>query len=65
MENFLFHKIKENKNYMFIPKNSSLWEIQEIDDTYLMEIFVVTTSIGPLVNLVFFQIFQFQMANNC
>jgi hypothetical protein len=38
---------------MFIPKNSQLWEIQEIDDIYLMGIFVVITSIGPLVNLVF------------
>jgi hypothetical protein len=43
---------------MFIPKNSPLWEIQEIDDIYLMGIFFVTTSIGPLVNLVFFQFCQ-------
>ncbi len=26
---------------MFIPKNSQLWEIQEIDDIYFMGIFVV------------------------
>jgi hypothetical protein len=44
---------------MFILKNSPLWEIQEIGDIYLMGIYVVTTSVGPLVNLVFFQIFQF------
>jgi hypothetical protein len=43
---------------MFIPKNSLLWEIQEIDDIYLMGIFVVTTYVGPLMNLVFFQICQ-------
>jgi hypothetical protein len=43
---------------MFILKNSPLWEIQEIDDIHLMGIFVVTTSIGPLVNLMFFQISQ-------
>ncbi len=43
---------------MFILKNSPLWEIQEIDDIHLMGIFVVTTSIGPLVNLVFLKICQ-------
>jgi hypothetical protein len=41
---------------MFIPKKSPLWEIQEIDDIYLMGVFLVITSFGPLVNLVFFQI---------
>jgi hypothetical protein len=39
-------------------KNSSFWEIQEIDDIYLMGIFVVTTSVGPLMSLVFFLICQ-------
>jgi hypothetical protein len=43
---------------MFIPKNSSLWEIQKIDDIYLMGIFFVTTFVGPLVNLMLFQICQ-------
>jgi hypothetical protein len=43
---------------MFSLKTSSLWEIQEIDDIHLMGIFVVTTSIGPLLNLVFSQICQ-------
>jgi hypothetical protein len=56
---FKFHKIKQNKNCMFISKNSPLWEIQEIDDIYLMGIYVVITSVGPLVNLVFLQVFQF------
>jgi hypothetical protein len=43
---------------MFIPKYSLLWEIQEIDHIYLMGIFFVITSIGPLVNLVFLKNFQ-------
>jgi hypothetical protein len=38
---------------MFILENSSFLEIQEIDDIYLMGIFVVITSIGPLRNLMF------------
>jgi hypothetical protein len=29
------------------------WKIQEIDNIYLMGIFVVTTSVNPLVNLMF------------
>jgi hypothetical protein len=41
-----------------IPKKSPLWEIQEINDIYLMGIFVVTTSIGPLMDLVFLKICQ-------
>jgi hypothetical protein len=39
---------------MFIFKKLPLWEIQEIDDIYFMGIFVVTTYVGPLVNLMFF-----------
>jgi hypothetical protein len=50
---------------MFISKKSPLWEIQEIDDIYLVGIFLVITSVGPLVNLVLFKFANFQMANNC
>jgi hypothetical protein len=43
---------------MLISKKSPLWEIQEFDDIYLIGIFVATTSVGPLVNLMFFLICQ-------
>ncbi len=56
MMNYFFHNVF--KKTMLILKKSSLWEIQEFDDIYLMGIFVATTSVGPLVNLMFFLICQ-------
>jgi hypothetical protein len=32
---------------MFIPKNSLLWEIQQIDDIYLMGIFFLQHLLTP------------------
>ncbi len=56
---------------MFIPKNSQLWEIQELDDnssiyqiiwgSEMLLIFVVRTFVGPLMNLLFLK--KFQLSN--
>ncbi len=55
-DEFSFHNVFSKT--MLISKKSPLWEIQEFDDIYLIGIFVATTSVGPLVNLMFFLICQ-------